>query len=138
MSYTESARRKMANISKAVTYVPDDEAAEMVDIFPSWSVGKAYAIGDRIAYDGKLYKVIQAHTSQSDWLPSVVPALYAEVAKPGQGDDPSNPIPYNGNMELFKGKYYSQDGVVYICTRDSGQPLYHPLAQLVGFYVEKV
>lgn len=84
MSYTESARRKMANINKAATYVPDDEAAGMVDIFPSWSVGTTYAIGDRIAYDGKLYKVVQAHTSQADWLPPSVPALCVEVAKPGE------------------------------------------------------
>ena len=39
-------------------------------------------------------------------------------------------------MELFEGKYYSQDGVTYVCTRSTGVPVHHPLAQLVGLYVE--
>ncbi len=80
----------------------------------------------------------QAHTSQADWLPDSTPALYAEVAKPGQGDTPSNPIPYDGNMELVEGKYYSQSGVTYHCTRSTGIPVYNALADLVGIYVEVV
>ena len=41
-------------------------------------------------------------------------------------------------MELFAGKYYSQNGVVYKCTRNTEQAVYHDLAELVGIYVEKV
>ena len=39
-------------------------------------------------------------------------------------------------MELTAGLYYTQDGVKYICTRDSGNPVYHALKDLVGLYVE--
>lgn len=41
-------------------------------------------------------------------------------------------------MELFEGKYYSQSGVVYKCTRNTEQAVYHDLSALVGLYVEKV
>lgn len=56
------------------------------------------------------------------------------------GDDagtPEDPIPYGGNMVLEAGKYYSQAGVTYRCTRDTGIPVYHDLADSVGLYVEK-
>lgn len=53
----------------------------------------------------------------------------------GTADDP---IPYEGNMALENGKYYSQDGVVYRCTRDTGNPVFHALSELVGLYVEAI
>lgn len=46
------------------------------------------------------------------------------------------PIPYDGNMALESGKYYIQDDVVYLCNRDTGQPVYNALSELVGLYVE--
>lgn len=49
-----------------------------------------------------------------------------------------DPIPYCGNMALESGKYYSQDGKVYKCTRDTGNPVYNALSELVGLYVEEV
>ena len=88
-------------------------------------------------WNGKLYRVVQSHTSQADWTPDVTPALYTEIAEPGQGTK-DNPIPYSGNMALEKGKYYTQDGAVYRCTRDTVNPVYNALADLVGLYVERV
>ena len=49
-----------------------------------------------------------------------------------------DPIPYCGNMALESGKYYSQDGKVYRCTRDTGDPVYNALSELVGLYIEEV
>ena len=49
-----------------------------------------------------------------------------------------NPIEYNGNMILENGKYYIQDGVVYLCNRDTINPVYHNLSDLIGLYVEYV
>ena len=49
-----------------------------------------------------------------------------------------DPIPYDGNMELSEGLHYMQDGVLYRCTRSTGQPVYHALEELVGLYVEVV
>lgn len=125
-----------AMIEKSAQSLSDDDALEAPVLFPAWAVGVTYAIGDRIDYDGKLYKCRQAHTSQEDYPPESTPALWKEVAKPGQGDSPDNPIPYGNNMELFSGKYYSQNEVVYLCFRDTGIPVYNNLADLVGLYVE--
>ena len=122
-------------IEKGSASLPDDDALEAVELFPSWAVGVAYSVGERVQYNGKLYKVGQAHTSQADWTPDKTPALFTEVAKGGQGDTPDNPIPYNNNMELVKDKYYSQFDVVYVCFRDTGIPVYNDLKDLVGLYV---
>lgn len=132
------ARALRALIEQASTSLPDEDALEGIELFPTWSADTAYAADTRIRYEGKLYRVVQSHTSQADWLPDITPALYAEVAKPGQGDTPGNPIPYSGNMELIEGKYYSQSGVTYYCTRSTGIPVYNALADLVGIYVEVV
>lgn len=71
-------------IEKASASLPDADAIEAAELFPAWAVGVAYSVGERVQYDGKLYKVVQAHTSQADWTPPTVPALFAEVAKPGE------------------------------------------------------
>jgi hypothetical protein len=47
-------------------------------------------------------------------------------------------IPFEKNMEIYEGSYYTQNGVLYLCIRSSGQPLYHDLALLAGSYVEVV
>ena len=49
-----------------------------------------------------------------------------------------DPIPYKGNMALKSGKYYIQDGVTYLCSRDTVNPVYNSLSELVGLYVEMV
>ena len=71
-------------IEKGSASLPDDDALEAVELFPKWEVGVAYSVCERVQYNGKLYKVVQAHTSQADWTPDVVPALFTEVAKPGE------------------------------------------------------
>lgn len=123
-------------IEKAVVSLDDTDALDAVELFEHWAADTAYEAAVRVSYENKLYKCVQAHTSQEGWEPPDTPALWTEVAKPGQGDTPDNPIPYNNNMELVKDKYYSQDGVVYICIRDTGIPVYNNLADLVGLYVD--
>lgn len=51
---------------------------------------------------------------------------------------PVYPIPYSGNMALTSGLYYIQDYTIYLCTRDTGNPVYNPLAELVGIYVNNI
>ncbi len=124
--------------------LPDEQAAGVPALFPAWEsyMGQQVAVGQRLFYAGRLWKVLQAHTVQADWTPDVVPALFTEVVVQQEGEPEvgtlDNPIPYNDNMELEEGKYYSQDGVVYRCIRSTGTPVYHPLSALVGLYVEVV
>ncbi len=73
-----------AMIEKAAVSLADDDAIEAAELFPAWAVGTAYAVDQRIRYGDKLYKCVQAHTSQADWKPDSTPALWTEVAKPGE------------------------------------------------------
>lgn len=115
--------------------VDDNTALRMMPYYPEWEPGKAYAVGHKLTRNGKLYKVIQAHTTQTGWEPENVPALFTEICETHSGDM-DDPIPYNGNMALEKGKHYIQDGEIYRCTRDTVNPVYHALSELVGLYVE--
>lgn len=118
--------------------VDDATALRMVAYYPEWTSGTAYAVGDRLVYNGDLYKVLQAHTSQETWLPGTgTESLYTRINEQHDGTK-YDPIPYSGNMALKAGKYYSQSGKTYLCNRDTGNPVYNALADLVGLYVEKV
>lgn len=76
------ALRKL--IEQAAVSLPDEDALSGIELFPAWAAGTAYAADTRIRYGGKLYRVVQAHTSQADWTPDATPALYTEVARPGE------------------------------------------------------
>ena len=118
--------------------VDDETALRMVVYYPDWTAGTAYAAGDRLVYNGDLYKVLQAHTSQETWLPGTgTESLYTRIDEQHDGTK-YDPIPYSGNMALVAGKYYSQSGVTYLCIRDTGNPVYNALAELVGLYVTVV
>ena len=113
---------------------------------PKWGIdikeGNSVVKGDKFTYKGKLYAVLQDHTILAHYEPAINTAsLYVEVTPDynEQGEEMGtleNPIPYEGNMILENGKYYSQDGVTYLCNRDSGNPVYHALKDLIGLYVE--
>lgn len=116
--------------------VDDATAYRMREFYPGWESGVTYAAGYKLTYGGELYKVLQAHTSQAAWLPGVgTESLYARIDEQHDGSK-YDPIPYNGNMALENGKYYVQDGVTYLCSCSTGNPVYNALADLVGIYVE--
>ena len=125
-------------LRKALTSLSDGDVLDATALFPAWKADTWYDMDYRIQHGGKLYKVRQGHTSSELYEPGAVgsEALYAEVEKPGQGDTPDNPIPYNNNMELIEGKYYEQANIVYICIRSTGTAVYNNLADLVHIYVE--
>ena len=116
--------------------VDDNTALRMVEFYPDWSAGQAYTAGYKVQYGGRLWRCVQAHTSQTGWEPENTPALWTEICETHNGTL-ADPIPYDGNMALESGKYYIQDGFVYRCTRDTVNPVYNALADLIGLYVEK-
>lgn len=63
---------------------PDEEACQFPSLFPTWMSGTSYEEGERIESADKLWKCLQAHTSQEGWNPEASPALWVEVAKPGE------------------------------------------------------
>lgn len=119
--------------------VDDQTALRMIAFYPEYEVDHEYKPGEKFVSASKLYKVLQAHTSQSTWVPGAAgtESLYARIDEEHDGTQ-YDPIPYEGNMELYAGKYYTQGGVLYRCTRDTGNPVYNALSELVGLYVEMV
>lgn len=120
------------------------EALEVKNWYPVWGETENFCEGDtitagtKIQYGDKLWQALQDHTLMGIYPPSTDTAsLYKEVTPE---DDTlgtkDNSIAYNGNMALENGKYYTQDGVVYLCTRDTINPVYNALKDLVGIYVE--
>lgn len=135
---TESEVSRMLITAQINTLAVDDATAlRMMQYYPDWTVGQAYTVGYKVQYGGKLYKVITAHTSQADWTPDAAVTLFERIDETHDGTK-YDPIPYDGNMVLEKGKYYTQDGVTYVCTRDTVTAVYHALGELVGMYVEVV
>lgn len=129
-------RRIIENLAQ--DNLDDTEALENVELFPHWDGNfHEYEMGKRFQYGDKLYKVRQSHISQEQYTPDITHALYEEVAEEGQGTR-NNPIPYNNNMELEEGKYYTQNNVLYYCFRSTGTAVYNDLSALVGLYVNEV
>ena len=114
--------------------VDDNTALRMVGFYPEWAAGQDYTAGYKVQRNGKLWRCRQAHTSQEGWEPKNVPALWEELCETHDGSR-YDPIPYEGSMALVSGKHYSQDGVTYLCNRDTVNPVYNPLRELVGIYV---
>ena len=117
--------------------VDDNTSLRMLDFYPEWTAGTAYTVGYKVRRDGKLWRVAQAHTSQTGWEPENAASLWEQINETHAGTE-DDPIPYDGNMALESGKYYIQDYTIYLCTRDTGNPVYNALSELVGIYVETV
>lgn len=118
----------------------DKEALSVKEFYPRWEdfIGKTLEVGFVVLYNDNLYRSRQTHTAQSDWYPSLSTASLYEVIEVEHEGTESDPIPYNPPMEIFEGKYYTEDNQLYLCTRSSGTALSHPLSTLVGLYVEQV
>ena len=114
----------------------DSEAVKIPLCYDPWTTDKAYKVGDRVLCDGKLWKCRQAHTSQENWKPSIETASLWEVINVENAGTLDDPIPYDQTMTVYNGKYYLEEGIIYKCVRDSGQPLYATCASLVGNYFE--
>lgn len=83
MSLIERAKALRATIEGLAVNLNDDAAAENVELFPAWSGdGVGYLTGDRVRYEGILYKVLMDHTSQADWTPTAAPSLFAKILIP--------------------------------------------------------
>lgn len=124
-------------IESAVQSLPDETALQAVTLHPEWASNVSYAVGFKAQRGGKLWRVLQEHTSQDGWQPENAASLWEQINEKHSGamDDP---IPYDGNMALESGKHYIQNNAIYLCIRDTVNPVYNPLDDLVGIYVEEV
>ena len=109
----------------------------MKAFYPEWETNTDYVAGFKVQRNGKLWRCIQAHTTQDGWEPENTTSLWEQVNETHTGEL-SDPVPYEGNMALENGKHYIQNGVIYLCIRDTVNPVYNALSDLVGVYVETV
>lgn len=102
MTKTEKARFLRKFIEKAAQQgLEDSDAIEAVDLYPNWKADTAYIIGVRIKYEGILYKVLQNHTSQSNWTPDITPSLYVKVLIPEPDQTPEWEQPDSTNPYMI-------------------------------------
>lgn len=143
---TQRAKSKFEIIEELVTKqwnertdISNAEALDYAVIVYPWDslIGQLLPVGKIVSCDNKLWRVRQEHTAQADWMPSLDSASIWEVIEVEHEGTLEDPIPYNPPMEIFEGKYYTEADQLYLCTRDSGTALSHPLSALVGLYVEK-
>ena len=153
MTYTERALQLRPVIEQASQSLDDSTALTAVELFPKWkdlcekevkddngAVSKGVEVekGFRFQHEGKLYRTEQPkYKFVAHYVPGApgTESLFSKVDEDHSGtiDDP---IPYEKNMEIYKGLYYIQYDVKYLCIRSSEQPLQHDLSVLVGHFVE--
>lgn len=138
----DAAREYRRKIDTATAMLSDEQAVEVKELYREWDklIGQTVQQGYKFRHSDKLYKTLQPeYTFAEQYVPGSTgtESLFAVIdeAHAGTLDDP---IPYEGNMELVSGLYYIQGGIIYRCTRDTEIPVYSPLSELVGLYVEVV
>ena len=123
----EQLRRALQLFVQTLT---EEQALEVATVFPAWEVNRAYAVGDIVSYgenstgDPQLYKVVQAHTSATEWTPDKTASLYDAFGLDGSGypvwSQPSGAhdayntgdvVSYNGTLyrSLIDGNTWSPD-----------------------------
>lgn len=144
MTVMEQAKTIRSAMDAAALVLTDAEALGCKAIYKQWeALVEAEAVaekGYRFLHGVDLYRVEQpSYTFVVHYVPGTAgtESLFSRIDETHAGTA-EDPIPYEGNMALEEGKYYSQNGVVYRCTWSTGNPVYHPLDQLVGLYVEVV
>ena len=114
----EKARELRRRIEQAAVSLSDEDALDAIELYSKWKENIAYAIDERVRYEEKLYRCVQAHTSQAQWVPDQTPALWTEVSLPGE-------IPVWKQPSGAQDAYMSGDKVHYP-TKDD--PVYESIA----------
>ena len=127
MDRQQAAEQMRRTLQIYANTLPEEQALEVAAMYPKWEAGRAYAVGEILQHgvnsvgDPQLYKVVQAHTSQADWLPEDTPALYDAFGLDEQGyplwSQPTGaPDAYNtGDVVSHNGTLYQSlvDGNVW-------------------------
>jgi len=120
MTPQEKARQLRPLIVKASANLSDEDAIEAVELFDQWKTDTEYVPDIRVGHNGKLYRCVQAHTSQADWAPDATPALWTEVAAPGEILVWKQPTGAHDAYQTGDKVYYPDIGdTIYICTADN-------------------
>ena len=96
-------------IEKAAASLDDNDAVNAVKLFPTWAIGVSVTVGERYQYADKLYKCLQAHTTQADWKPEDSPSLWVGISDPAE-EWPEWSQPVGSTDAYAKGAKVSHNG----------------------------
>ena len=108
-----------ATVDALIQSMTDKEAIASQVLFPNWHSGKSYALDERVRYGGKLYKVLQAHTSQDDWAPDVAVSLFACLLTDEEGDTIQEWTQPDSTNGYSTGDQVTYNGVIYTSLIDN-------------------
>lgn len=108
-----------ATVDALIHSMTDEEAIASQVLFPNWQSGKSYALNERVRYDGKLYKVLQAHTSQDDWTPDVAVSLFACLLIDEEGGTVQEWVQPDSTNGYSAGDQVMYNGVIYTSLIDN-------------------
>lgn len=92
------------------------EALQVKDRYPEWETGINVKTGERYRVEDVLWECVKDHLTQDNWKPSTATlSLWKIVDAEEHSGTIEDPIPYKQNMALEFNKYYTQDGVLYLC-----------------------
>ena len=116
----EHAYKLRELLHKASASLTDEDALEGIELFAPWQAGTAYEADFRVRYDSRLFRCVQSHVSQPDWTPGAAPALWTEVARPGEIPVWRQPTgAQDAYMTGDKVHYPDADGPVYVSLVDN-------------------
>ena len=99
--------------------LPDEALNHMAAYMPEWEIGKAYSTGDKVQYQERPYRCLQAHTSQESWAPEIAASLWARIlASP----DPDQPLEWEqpgSTNPYMTGDVVVHNGVVWVSIVDN-------------------
>lgn len=116
MSLTNNQKQLIELLSGTLPTAPAEIAQKNVDWYKQWSIGENLSVGDRRAYEGILYEVVQAHTTQSGWEPPNVPALFKRV---WTEEYPEWVQPTGAQDAYAKGDKVTHNGKKWVSTADN-------------------
>lgn len=142
--WTDAAMEQRKVYDTAASYLTDDQALTVKGAYWQWEdlvkAGATVKKNFRFRYGDKLLRTEQPeYTFVAHQIPGAqgMESLFSVIDESHAGTY-EDPIPYNRNMDIHAGLYYIENGIIYLCTRSSGQPLYNDLSVLIGHYVEVV
>ena len=113
--YYDAALVLRGIMDKAGAMLTDEQALEVPGLFPEWNAESTYAVGDRVKYNGTLYRCLTAHTAQDAWTPTDAPSLWAKVLTDPSGEilpwvQPDSTNAYSkGDKVTHNGKTWESD-----------------------------
>lgn len=116
--YLEAAKVIRAAMDAAAAALTDDEALKAAALYPAWSAQDTYDAGERVRFDGTLYKCVQAHAAQPDWTPTAAPSLWTKVLVSDTGE----PLPWEqpeSTNPYMQGDKVTHGGKTWVSTIDN-------------------